>query len=130
MKPWVKISASVAVVALVALVVLAWLTRGTAHSGPSIAGNLRSIQLAKEIWLAEGGTNEWPTAADLFSLHVDDKTGGVNLNEIMRQTPYGEIYFINRTGAPPFAYIPKAARRYRGGEVLVMTSNGLAVIRQ
>lgn len=119
--------AFVAMTALAVLVVFAWLTPGIAYSGPSIASNLRSIQLAKEVWLANGGTNEWPTAADLFSR---GEKGTVSLNERMRHTPYGEIYFINRTGAPPLAYIPKATRQYRGGEVLVLTGSGLEVIHQ
>ncbi len=112
------------VAALAAIVVLPALKRAKAYSGPGIFGNLRSIHMAKDAWLAAGNTNEWPTAADLFGA-----SDGRALNQIMRPK-YGELYFINRTGAPPFAYVPKGAGQYRDGEIRILASNGIVVIQQ
>jgi len=46
---------------------------------------------------------------------ITDSTPGRSFNDTFRRR-YGELYFINRAGAPPFAYIPKASGPYRGGE--------------
>jgi hypothetical protein len=110
--------------ALGVMVVLPAFRSAGAYSGPGISGNLRRIQIAKDEWLAAGNTNEWPTASDLFRA-----TPGKTINEIMRPR-FGEIYFINRTGAPPFAYLPKTAGGYREGEIMVLSSNGTVVVHQ
>ena len=121
-KNWVAI---VGIIALIILAVLYLMPSGViAYSGPSIAGNLRRIQSAKDALPALGNTNEWPTADDLFG-----SSSGRRINEIMRH-PCGEIYFINRTGAAPFAYVPKARRGFGGGEILVLRSNRVVVVRQ
>lgn len=109
---------------VIAVLVLQKLARAKAYSGPGIPGNLRSIEIAKQQWLEDGGTNAWPTAEDLFP-----SSAGESLQDILRPR-YGEIYFINQTGAPPFAYIPKATGRYRGGEILVLKSNGVEALPQ
>jgi len=120
MKRLVLMIAFVVVAATVAMFVLRGLAKARVYSGPGIYGNLRSIQLAKDQWLADGHTNEWPTAADLFP----GSPRRITLSETLRPV-HGEIYFINHTGAPPFAFILKPSGRYRGGEVLILTTNGL-----
>ncbi len=126
------IVAIIAVAGLTAVAVFPWLARAKAYSGPGIYGNLRSLQLAKDLWLADGNTNEWPTEQDLFGSWWTNKTftsAGKTFNERMRPK-YGELYFINRTGAPPFAYFPKAGGQYSAGDIVVLTSNGLMKVRQ
>jgi hypothetical protein len=123
MKWWPTILGVLALGGLVVLVILPGLARAKRFSGPGIAGNLRYIQVAKEQWIIDGHTNEWPTANDLFP--GSSKT----FQEIIRSR-YGEPYFINRTGAPPFVYFPKAVRQYGAGEILVLSSNGLTRVRQ
>ena len=98
--------------------------RAHAYSGPSVFSNLSFIQTAKDRWEVAGHTNEWPTAQDL-DLSVD----GRSVNKAFRHR-WGELYFINRTGAPPFVYIPKPAGSYRGGEILVLTPKGLSIQHQ
>jgi hypothetical protein len=122
MKRLVIVISSIAALCIGVFVVPLVFAKGKAYSGPSVFGNLQSLQLMKEQWQANGHTNEWPSGEDLFA----DGTRGRSINERFRRR-YGELYFINRTGAPPFAYIPKANGRYRGGELLIFTSNGIAV---
>ena len=124
MKPLLTIIALLGLAFLAVLLALPFFAKAKIHNGPGIYGNLRWIQLAKDEWLADGNTNEWPTAKDLFS-----SSPGRTFSDIIRPR-YGELYFINRTGAPPFAYIPKAVGHYRGGEILVLRSNGLMEVRQ
>jgi hypothetical protein len=117
--------AILALLVLLAAAVLGYFARAKAYSGPGVHGNLRSLQLAKDQWLADGNTKEWPTAADLFPASPSAKT----FQEIMRPR-YGELYFINRTGAPPFAYFPKAGGQHSAGDIVVLTTNGLMKVRQ
>jgi hypothetical protein len=105
--------------AFAALLILLSISKTRGRSGPGIGGNLHSLQLAKDTWLADGHSNEWPTLEDLAPYW----TGVKLLNDKYRY--HGEVYFVNRTGAPPFAYVPEADGPYRGGEVLVLTPNGL-----
>jgi hypothetical protein len=115
--------AALALGALLIFLPIFWKVR--ARSGPGIGGNLQSLQLAKDVWLADGHTNEWPSGEDLFPYWSHAKS----LNETFSRW-HGELYFINRTGAPPFAYIPKASGSFRGGEVLVLTPSGLLTRHQ
>ena len=125
MRRWVIVVAVLVIANLITVVVLPFSSRAKAYSGPGIYGNLRYIQLAKEQWMADGHTNEWPTSKDLFPSSSPRKA----FKDVMRPK-YGEVYFINRINAPPFAYIPKAGGQYKGGEMLILESNGLAVVRQ
>src|SRR4051812_36569196 len=106
MKSLIIVVAIIAALCIGFFLVLPMFARAKAHSGPGLSGNLRSIQLAKEQWEADGHTHEWPTAEDLFP----DSTRGISLNEMFLGR-HGELYFINRTGAPPFAYLPKGPGR-------------------
>jgi len=106
-------------------VVLRYLGRARPYSGPGVHGNLQALQLAKEQWLADGNTNEWPTGEDLGIGSSPGKT----FSQSMRPR-YGEIYLINQVGAPPFAYFPKAAGPYDAGEIAVLTPTGLMTVRQ
>jgi hypothetical protein len=92
------------------------------RSGPGIPGNLKCIQLAKDQWLADGHNNEWPTANDLFPA---TSPGKAFRDVILPRCD--EFYFINRTGAPPFDYIPKAGGQFKGGEILVLSCSSLAL---
>jgi len=114
-----------ALLVLLAAAVLPYFARAKAYSGPGVYGNLRNLQLAKDQWLADGNTNEWPSAEDLGFVSVPGRT----FQEGMRPR-YGEVYFINRTGASPFAYFPKAGGQYSAGDVVVLTTNGLLKVRQ
>ena len=125
MKRWRLIIAVLAFAGLVVLAVLPYFAKAKAYSGPGIYGNVYHIQKSKEEWLADRHTNQWPTAKDLFPGLSPEKT----LQDLMRPRR-GEIYFINQTGAPPFAYVPKARGQYSGGEILVLTSDGVAVVYQ
>ena len=122
-KSLVIVLAIIAALCIGCFLILPMLTKAKAYSGPGLSGNLRSLQLAKEEWQADGHTNEWPTAEDLFPASAR----GRSLNQILRSR-HGELYFINRTGAPSFAYVPKADGR--GGELWIMTSNGIVVRHQ
>ena len=125
MKRFFIVLAIIAVVALATIIVLPSFSKARAYSGPGISENLRSLQMAKDFWQMDGHTNEWPSGEDIFP----DRTRGRSINETFRRR-HGELYFINRTGTPPFAYVPKADGPHRGGEVLILTSNGLAVRHQ
>jgi hypothetical protein len=125
MKRWLIIMAVLALAGVAVVALMPAVSRAKVHSGPGIYGNLRIVQLAKEQWMADGHTNEWPTVKDLFP----DASPGKTVQDVVRPRS-GELYFINRTGAPPFAYIPKAGGQYKGGEILVLVSNGVAVVRQ
>ncbi len=126
MKRLVIAIAGIVIIALGVCIILPGLKRAKAYSGPGIAGNLRSIQLAKESSQADGNTNEWPSVDDIFP---GEWSRGRSLNETLRHK-HGELYFINRTGTPPFAYIPKTNGPYHGGELLILTTNGLMKLRQ
>jgi hypothetical protein len=108
----------------VAAVVLPSFARAKVYGGPGLTGNLRLILLAKEMWIADGKTNEWPSAEDLGFA-----AAGKSFQQVTRPR-YGEIYFINSTGAPPFAYFPKTGGGYRAGDIVVLTTNGLMKVRQ
>jgi hypothetical protein len=125
MKRLLIILAVLVMVASFVCVVLPYFARAKVYSGPGIYGNLRYIQLAKDQWVGAGNTNEWPTAENLFPRSSPAKS----FQEIVRPR-YGELYFINRTGAPPFAYFPKAARQYSAGDILFLTTTGLTKVQQ
>jgi hypothetical protein len=125
MKRLVIAVAIIATIVLAVLIILPAFAKAKVGGGPGISGNLHWLQVAKDVWQSDGHTNEWPTGADLFP----DWTRDRSLNKALSRR-FGELYFINRTGAPPFAYIPKANGPYRGGEILIMTSNGLATRAQ
>ncbi len=112
---------------LLGLLVVPAFQKARAYSGPGNLGILQSIQLNKSIWESSGGTNEWPTAEDIFDPEL---VRGRTINEYFRSVAQGgAIFFINRRGAPPFAYLPKPWAPYKGGEILVMSTNGLVVVR-
>jgi hypothetical protein len=125
MKHILTIAAVLVSVSLLVLILVPHIARVRSYSGPGIYGNLRQIQLAKEQWIAAGNTNEWPSAEDLFPGSSSRGT-----LQKMLLSKYGELYFINSTGAPPFAYFPEAIRDFRAGEILVLASNGLMKVRQ
>ena len=103
--------AVLALAGLAVLVVLPDFRRAKLFSGPGISGNLRYIELAKEHWLADGHTNEWPTAKDLFP----STSPGVTFQNVMR---------------PKYGDFPKACGHYQVGDILVLASNGVAAVRQ
>jgi hypothetical protein len=113
----VTLALVVLIIALGTMIVMPSFKRAKAWSGPSMAGNLRSIEHNKLSWQTEE-TNEWPTASNLLL-----SPWGQPLNEFMRRR-YGELYIINRTGEPPVAYIPKNSGEYRAGEFWYLSSNG------
>src|SRR3954469_730130 len=123
MKSLVIVLAIIAALCIGFFVILPMFAKAKAYSGPGVSGNLRSLELAKKEWEADGHTNEWPTAEDLFP-----GARGRSLNEILHSRS-GELYFINRTGAPPFAYLPKAPGRDEE-RILIMTSNGIVLRHQ
>ena len=125
MKRWFIMVVILALFVLLAAAVLPYFAKAKAYSGPGVHGNLRTLQLAKDQSLKDGNTNEWPTAAELFP----GSSSGKTFKTIMRPK-YGELYFINRTGAPPFAYFPKAGGQHSAGDIVVLTSNGLVKVRQ
>jgi hypothetical protein len=111
---------------LLGLIVVPTFQRARIYSGPGNFGILRAIASAKSAWEFGGGTNEWPTADDLFPGLAEGRTINEHFGRYARG---GAIFFINRTGAPPFAYIPKLSLPYKGGEILVLSTNGLVVVR-
>lgn len=125
MKRWFMVIAILVLIVALGSVVLPFFARAKAYSGPGVMGNLRGLQLAKDQCLADGNTNEWPSHKDLGFVLSPGRT----FQEVLRPK-YGEVYFINRTGASPFAYFPKAGGQYSAGDIVVLTTNGLMKVRQ
>lgn len=93
------------------------------YSGPGIAGNLFDLERIKECWeFDHPGGNAWPTWQDL-SPYV----GATNFHMI---PVYDEIYLINRTGAPVFAYFPKTAWGFHEGETTSLDEEDLQRVKK
>lgn len=107
------------VAAAAALLAVQRFARAKEYSGPGVVGNLRHLQLAKEVWQLEH-TNEWPTVEDLHG----EAARGKAVNDFLRPR-YGEIYIINRTGEPACVYFPKARGGFPAGALLCLQSNTL-----
>lgn len=95
---------------LVALMVLRARLRAKAYSGPGIRGNLFALEVAKAQWMEEHkGVDAWLTRQDLLP-YLTRGTHWTLFEQAIRRTPAREIYIVNRTGAPVYAYVPGSER--------------------
>jgi hypothetical protein len=84
------------------------------YSGPGIRGNLIALEVAKVRWLHNReSSDEWPTKSDLRPY----LRGGVP------RSVRGEIYIVNKVGAPVYAYDPRTER------LISLDSNGMNVVK-
>lgn len=95
---------------LVAFMVLRGHARAKAYSGPGIRGNLFVLEVAKAQWMEEHkGADAWLTRQDLVP-YLTRGTHLTSFEQAIRRTPAMEIYIVNRTGAPVYAYVPGSER--------------------
>lgn len=98
-------------------------SRAKAYSGPGIQGNLWILEVAKARWLdAHAGGSEWPTRQDLLP-YLTNGTRYTAFDQVIRPR-HREIYIINKTGAPVYAYDPGSER------LITASSNHLRLIEQ
>ena len=120
----------ICIVVLTAIVLLAairfWPTnreRAREYSGPGIGGNLFNLERIKECWEVDHkGGNAWPTWQDLAP--YADTT---NFHMI---PVYHEIYLINRTDAPAFAYFPKTEYGFHEGQTISLDDEEMKKVKQ
>lgn len=85
-----------------------------AYTGPGVRGNLIALEVAKARWLHDhkGGV-EWPTKKDLQPY----------LKGALPRSVHGEIYIVNKAGAPVYSYDPRTER------LSTLDSNGVEVLK-
>lgn len=109
---------------IVLLVLLTYpaLRRAKVRGGPTaqavILYNLQAIEGAKEVLKEQRGLPDdyWPTHAE-----IADAYRGMTNSSFSRwfpQTRWGEIYIINRIGAPAYAYFSNSVAGYPEGYLL------------
>jgi hypothetical protein len=109
---------------LVAAMVVPALFRAKAYTGPGIHGNLVALEVAKSQWMADHkGVDAWLTRQDLLP-YLTRHTQWTSFDQAIRRTPAGEIYIVNRTGAPVYAYVPGSER------LLCVDSNDWKLVEQ
>jgi hypothetical protein len=108
-------------VALIIAFLLPATRRAHAYSGPGVHGNLMRLQEAKDRWEHEHPAGPaWPRREDLLPYLGPTSPNHGSFDDAIRPL-WGEIYLINSTGAPVFAYFPKDARGYRKGHVVSLS---------
>ena len=71
------------------------------YTGPGVRGNLIVLEVAKARWWNDHKSGiEWPTRKDLRPY----------LTNGMPRSIHGEIYIVNKIGAPVYAFDPKTER--------------------
>ena len=105
----------IVVIAAAGLLVAAALFQ-PAYTGPGIQGNLIRLEVAKARWWDDhkGGV-EWPTKKDLLP-YLTNGAPWIHPR-------HGEIYIINKTGAPVYAYDERTER------LSCVTSNDLVAVK-
>jgi len=97
---------------LVAAMILPALSAAKSYSGPGIHGNLMYLEVAKAQWIdAHKGVDAWLTKRDLLP-YLTNGTQKTLFEQVIRSTPEREIYIINKTGAPVYAYEPRSERLF------------------
>jgi hypothetical protein len=85
-----------------------------AYTGPGVRGNLIALEVAKARWLHDHKSgDEWLTKKDVQPY----------LAAGMPHSVHGEIYIVNKVGAPVYAYDPKTEK------LASLDSNGLEVVK-
>lgn len=112
----------VAVLVLLALMVYPALRRAKGRSGPTpraiIYSQLGTIDDAKKA-LKEGHSlpdDYWPTRAEIAAAH----TGKTNysFDALVKPSRWGEVYIVNRLGAPALALLTNAVGGFPEGRLL------------
>ena len=98
-------------VAIALLVVVAFFK--PAYTGPGVRGNMIMLEVAKARWIHDHPGVEWPNNNDLRPY----------LSHGIPRSIHGEIYIINKVGAPVYEYDPKTERLSN------LDSNGLDVVK-
>ncbi len=82
------------------------------------------LERAKAQWQADhpNGT-DWPTEGDLLPY----LTHGIGIRSIQQflEPHHGEVYLVNKIGAPVIAYHPEKGERVYAGELIYLRSNEL-----
>lgn len=85
-----------------------------AYTGPGVRGNLIAFEVAKARWSHDHKSgDEWPTKSDLRPY----------LRGSVPRSIHGEIYIVNKVGAPVYAYDPNTEK------LSSLDSNGLQVVK-
>ena len=115
-------SGYVLLILLLILLVLPALQKAKRHSGPDprqlISTRLQMIEHAKDILKQRRRLPDdyWPTRAEIAEAH----SGRTNawFSSVFAQTSWGEIYIVNRIGAPAYAYLSNAVAELPEGYLL------------
>ncbi|HYG35055.1 MAG TPA: hypothetical protein VEC99_09740 [Clostridia bacterium] len=88
-------------------------------------GNLIILERAKAQWQRDHqGAKEWPTKQDLLPYLCTDPQRTSFEQVILAK--WGEIYILNRIGAPVYAYFPKAVPAWASeGQLMSVSTNQL-----
>jgi len=96
----------IVIIVTAVVLLLSFLSLRPAYTGPGVEGNLIWLEVAKARWQDDhkAGT-EWPTKKNLLPYLTKGKPW-TSFNQVIHPV-HGEIYIINKTGAPVYAYDPR-----------------------
>lgn len=111
MKKWLVIIIIV-ILGLLVITALILPALSTAYSGPSVYGDLTTVEAAKAQWEQDHkGADVWLTRQDLVPYLTRD-THWTSFEQAIRTSSHGVIFIINKTGAPVFAYQPRSEKLF------------------